>query len=73
MSKNREDVLIHTHSPEFHEELVAILLAAHQAAVDLSSYFQVTDNLSPHELRLARFVKMRARITDALAQMKDSP
>lgn len=77
MSKNREDVLIHTYSPEFHSELLVLISQAHRLATAMREHFSQyplpTHGMSEMERMAREFTLLEGRLRMALAEMEEPP
>lgn len=77
MSKNREGVLIHTYSPEFHSELLVLISQSHRLAKALKEHYSEFP-LPTHRMtevdRVAReFTLLEGRLRKAMAEMEEPP
>lgn len=77
MTKNREGVLIHTYSADFHKELMTLLNSAHHLSVELAEHFRAIPYppCEPRGVeRVARqFTLLEGRLRKALIDMDDAP
>ena len=77
MSKNREDVLIHTYGPEFHSELLVLISQAHRMAKMLREHYSEfplpTHRMTEVERMAREFTLLEGRLRKAMAEMEEPP